>query len=137
MDDAEIIAAVRAGDSDAFAPLVERYQRALYYFVIGKVADDADARDIVQKSFVVAFQNLGRFRTSESVVAWLEGIALNHCRDEWRRCQSRARMEGRLLEEKHAELELAAFDDRRDDGDRRCQAFPSSACGSRQFENAS
>ncbi len=110
MNDPEIIAAVRAGNSDAFAALVERYQRTLYYFVVGKVVDDTEAKDIVQKSLVVAFQNLADFRLGESFFAWLKGIALNHCRNEWRRYQSQARIAGRLLEEKRAELELASFD---------------------------
>ena len=112
MNDPEIIATVRAGDSDAFATLVERYQRTLYYFVVGKVADDTEAQDLVQRTFVAAFQNLDDFRLDESFFAWLKGIALNHCRNEWRRYQSQARLAGRLLEEKRAELELASFDTR-------------------------
>ena len=82
MDDPEIIAAVRVGDSDDFAALVERYQRTLYCFVVGKVVDDTEAKDIVQKSFVAAFQNLDDFRLGESFFAWMKGIALNHCRNE-------------------------------------------------------
>src|SRR5687768_8180053 len=104
MDDSEIITSIRAGDSDAFAMLVERYQRTLYYFVVGKVADDTEAKDIVQKSFVVAFQSIRDFRMGENFFTWLKGIALNHCRNEWRRYQSQARLAGRLLEEKRAEL---------------------------------
>ena len=119
MDDAEIIAAVRAGDKNAFGALVERYQRSLYYFVVGKVADDTEAKDIVQKTLVVGFQNLADFRLGESFFAWLRGIALNHCRNEWRRYQSQARLAGRLLEEKRAELELAAFEAPSDEGERR------------------
>jgi RNA polymerase sigma-70 factor (ECF subfamily) len=123
MDDSEIIAAVRAGDQDAFGALVERYQRTLYYFVVGKVADDTEAKDIVQKSFVAAFQNLADFRVTESFFAWLKGIALNHCRNEWRRCQSQARLARRLLEEKRAELELASFDAHPDDSEQRLAAL--------------
>ena len=123
MNDPEIIAAVRAGDSDAFAALVERYQRTLYYFVVGKVADDTEAKDIVQKSFVAAFQNLDDFRLGESFFAWLKGIALNHCRNEWRRYQSQARLAGRLREEKRAELELASFDAGSHGDDRRLAAL--------------
>ncbi len=123
MDDAEIIAAVRAGDRDGFGALVEQYQRTLYYFVVGKVADDTEAKDIVQKTFVTAFQNLGDFRLGESFFAWLKGIALNHCRNEWRRCQSQARLAGRLLEEKRAELEIASFDGRADESERRVAAL--------------
>src|SRR5262245_31863441 len=122
MDDPEIIAAVRAGDRNAFGALVERYQRTLYYFVVGKVAEDTEAKDIVQKSFVAAFRHLADFRVGESFFAWLKGIALNHCRNEWRRHQSQARLAGRLLEEKRAELELASFGVRPDD-DRRLVAL--------------
>jgi len=123
MDDTDIIAAVRAGDRDGFGTLVERYQRNLYYFVVGKVADHTEAKDIVQKTFVTAFQNLADFRLGESFFAWLRGIALNHCRNEWRRYQSQARLAGRLLEEKRAELELASFDARPDEGERRLTAL--------------
>ena len=123
MEDSEIISAVQAGDRDAFGALVERYQRTLYYFVVGKVADDTDAKDIVQKTFVGAFQNLAEFRLDESFFAWLKGIALNHCRNEWRRYQSQARLAGCLLEEKRAELELASFDARADDSERRMAAL--------------
>lgn len=123
MDDPDIIAAVRAGDKDAFGALVERYQRTLYYFVVGKVVDDTEAKDIVQKTFVAAFQKLAEFRVDASFFAWLKGIALNHCRNEWRRHQSQARLAGGLLEEKRAELELASFDSRPDDGERRLAAL--------------
>ncbi len=123
MEDHEIIARSLAGDAEVFGRLVERYQRTLYYFVVGKVADDTEAKDIVQKSLVAAFQNLERFRVEESFFAWLKGIALNHCRNEWRRCQSQARLAGRLLEEKRAELELASFDARVEDDDRRPAAL--------------
>ena len=123
MNDLEIIAAVRAGNSDAFAALVERYQRTLYYFVIGKVADDTEAKDITQKTFVTVFQNLDGFRLGESFFAWVKGIALNHCRNEWRRYQSQARLAGRLLEEKRAELELASFDAGSHDDERRLAAL--------------
>jgi RNA polymerase sigma-70 factor (ECF subfamily) len=123
MDDSKSIAAVRSGDREAFSALVERYQRTLYYFVVGKVADDTEAKDIVQKSFVAAFQNLASFRLDEDFFAWLKGIAMNHCRNEWRRYQSQARLAGRLLEEKRAELELASFDARAEEGESRMAAL--------------
>src|SRR4030095_2850967 len=124
MDDAEIMASVRTGDRDAFGTLVERYQRSLYYFVVGKVADDTEAKDIVQKTFVAAFQHRADFRGGERFLPWVKGIALNHCRNGWRRYQGQARLAGRLLEEKRAELELASFENRLDDDDRRLAGPP-------------
>ncbi len=123
MTETDIIAAVRAGDKEAFGALVERYQRSLYYFVVGKVAEDTEAKDIVQKTFVAAFKNLADFRVGESFFAWLRGIALNHCRNEWRRYQSQARLAGRLLEEKRAELELASLGARPDEEEGRLAAL--------------
>ena len=61
-DDSAIIARVCAGQQDAFGALVERYQRQLYYFVVGKVAEDAEAKGIIQKSFVSAYQNPRSFQ---------------------------------------------------------------------------
>jgi len=123
MDDSEIIARVLAGQQDAFGALVERYQRQLYYFVVGKVAEDTEAKDIVQKSFVSAYQNLRSFQTDGSLFAWLKGIALKHCRNEWRRYHSQSTLRERLLEARRAELELAWLEERHHEGDRRVSAL--------------
>ena len=123
LDDSANIARVCAGQPDAFGALVERYQRQLYYFVVGKVAEDAEAKDIIQKSFVSAFQNLRSFQPGGSFFAWLRGIALNHCRNEWRRYHSAATMKERLLEARRAELELAWLDERHHEGEHRVAAL--------------
>ena len=49
-NDSEIAAAVRP-ETNAFGALVERYQRRLYYFVVGKVADDTEAKVAVDPKF--------------------------------------------------------------------------------------
>jgi RNA polymerase sigma factor (sigma-70 family) len=123
MDDAEIIARVLGGQQEAFGVLVERYQRQLYYFVIGKVVEDTEAKDIVQKSFVSAYQNLRSFQPGGSLFAWLKGIALNHCRNEWRRYHHQSTMKERLLEARRAELELAWLEERHQEGDGRVSAL--------------
>jgi RNA polymerase sigma factor (sigma-70 family) len=123
MDDSEIIARVLAGQQEAFSTLVERYQRQLYYFVVGKVAEDTEAKDIVQKSFVSAYQNLRSFQPDGSLFAWLKGIALNHCRNEWRRYHHQSTMKERLLEARRAELELAWLEERHQEGDGRVSAL--------------
>ena len=61
MEDTELIAQIRDGNVDAFDKLVERYQRQLYYYAIGKVAEHTEAQDIVQKSFVTADHHLDQF----------------------------------------------------------------------------
>jgi RNA polymerase sigma-70 factor (ECF subfamily) len=110
MDDADCVAAVLRGDGEAFAHLVRRYHRRLYFCVVGKITDSSEAEDIVQKTFVSAFHNLVAFDPGEPLFPWLRGIALNHCRNAWRQAARRARLKDRLLEAKRAELQLGLLD---------------------------
>jgi RNA polymerase sigma-70 factor (ECF subfamily) len=123
MDDAQCVAAVLQGDREAFAHLVRRYHRRLYFCVAGKVADSSEVEDIVQKTFVSAFHNLVAFDSGESLFPWLRGIALNHCRNAWRQAARRARLKDRLLEVKRAELQLHLLNQPDPVEDRRCVAL--------------
>ncbi|MBC8094476.1 MAG: hypothetical protein H7Y43_01570 [Akkermansiaceae bacterium] len=53
----------------------------------------------------------------------MRGIALNHCRNEWRRYHSQATMKHRLLEAKRAELEMVWLEEKHDEGDARIAAL--------------
>jgi RNA polymerase sigma-70 factor (ECF subfamily) len=106
MEDPEIVAAVLAGDIDAYAELVSRYHRQLYYFVIGKISHEMEAEDLVQKAFVTAYCKLADFDPGQPFIRWLRGIAVNYCRNEWKRVERQARLHKRLLEERLAGLNL-------------------------------
>jgi len=106
MDDPEAIAQVLAGNKDAFEHIVRTYHRRLYYYVAGKVAESGDVEDIVQKTLVTAFRHLHEFHPDQPLLPWLRAIALNHCRNEWKQRERRARLQGRLLEAKRAQLQL-------------------------------
>jgi RNA polymerase sigma-70 factor (ECF subfamily) len=123
MEDPELIAQVRSGNVELFGKLIERYQRQLYYFVIGKFREHTEAQDIVQKSFVTAYQNLATLADDDSFFPWLKGIALNHCRNEWRRYHSQATMKERLLEAKRAELGILWLEKERGEGSSRIDAL--------------
>ncbi len=89
MSDAGLVAACAAADRTARALLFERHVDAVHRFVARMRASDADAvDDIVQITFVRAFQSAGRFHGS-SARSWLYGIAANvvreHARKEIRR----------------------------------------------------
>jgi|SRR5579862_805308 len=111
MDEQEAILEVLAGRTSAFGLLVRKYHRPLYYFVVGKVTEDAEAEDIVQKTFVTAYQRLREFDRTKSLVFWLRGIALNHCRNEWKRVERQGQLENRVLEVKRAQLELGSLEE--------------------------
>jgi DNA-directed RNA polymerase specialized sigma24 family protein len=71
MDDSQATEAVLSGDREAYGHLMRRYHRRLYYYVIAKVADDGEAEDLVQRTFVTAFHKLASWDPSLPLIAWL------------------------------------------------------------------
>jgi RNA polymerase sigma-70 factor, ECF subfamily len=82
-DDLETIRRVLAGDSGAFRPLVEKYQRPLFAMIGNMLASRADCEDIAQEAFLAAYLNLGRYDSQQGRFStWLFTIARNRCFNE-------------------------------------------------------
>jgi len=96
--DAELIDASRRGDHNAFAQIVERYQRAVYAVSLSHVHDRALCDDITQDTFVTAWRQLDELRDPERLPAYLCGIARNLARD----ARKRRRFEGDMPERETA-----------------------------------
>jgi RNA polymerase sigma-70 factor (ECF subfamily) len=77
LTDEELVSQVRAGEDAVFAAIVERYEERLYNTVYRIVGSAEDARDILQETFVKAYENLGTFRGNSSLYTWLFRIAVN------------------------------------------------------------
>jgi len=77
--DHEIIARVLRGDRNAFGRLIRRYSDPLYRHALGMTGSPDVAEDILQASFIKAYQHLaevhGRFD------AWIFRIVANGCKD--------------------------------------------------------
>lgn len=71
-------------DHRAFAILVHQHHRRLLGYALSLVATEADAEDIVQEAFVVAYRRLGDFDPERDFGAWVRGIVRNKAL-EWRR----------------------------------------------------
>jgi RNA polymerase sigma-70 factor (ECF subfamily) len=84
-DDASLAERALKGDRAAFDAFVRRHQDALYRFIRRYVGDADEAYDLLQESFVSAWQALGRYDRTRPAGAWLRRIALNKCRDWGRR----------------------------------------------------
>jgi len=79
-DDQELLQRVRAGDQEAFYTLVSRYERPLYRSALAITRSPADAEDVVQETFLRAYEHLAQFRGEAKFQTWLTQIALNTAR---------------------------------------------------------
>jgi RNA polymerase sigma-70 factor (ECF subfamily) len=77
VNDQTLIAACLEGRTDAFGTLVRKYQDRLFRTMIALVGSREDAQDVVQDTFVRAFQNLGSYRSGAAFYTWLYRIAVN------------------------------------------------------------
>jgi RNA polymerase sigma-70 factor, ECF subfamily len=77
--DQQIIASVLAGNREAFAVLVGRYSDPLYRHAVGMTGSPDVAEDILQASFIKAYNHLGEVRGRFD--AWLFRIVANGCKD--------------------------------------------------------
>jgi RNA polymerase sigma-70 factor (ECF subfamily) len=73
-NDHDAIAACLAGKRQAFETLVEKYARRMYTVAYRFMQNHEDTRDVVQESFVAAYNALDRFDQSRKFVTWLLAI---------------------------------------------------------------
>lgn len=75
--DAELVRRIRAGDESAFRALVDRHSDGLYRMAYSVMGSAADAEDVLQETFLGAFNRLSAFEGRSSVKTWLVRILLN------------------------------------------------------------
>lgn len=108
----EVLAA-RKGDRQAFETLVRSVQRQAYGLCLRLLKTEAEAAEIVQETFLRAYQNLHKYDDHKPFDVWVLAIARNLCLDLLRR-RSRVRTEdvdelGESLPSGEATLEAAAI----------------------------
>lgn len=75
--DVELMTKVANGDGEAFAELVKRYTRMLYNVAYRYNASAAE--DLVQETFLRAYQHARTFSGRSKVSSWLYRICVNVC----------------------------------------------------------
>ena len=80
-NDQELVARAQNGDTEAFNPLVRKYQQKIYHLIYRKVGDRETAQDLCQEVFLKAWQALPNFKGQSVFYSWLYQIAVNRSID--------------------------------------------------------
>jgi len=79
------IARTRQGDEEAFARLVEAYQRPVFNVCYRMLGDPAEAEDAAQETFIRAYTRIDSYDPKRKFSSWLLAIASHYCIDRLRR----------------------------------------------------
>jgi RNA polymerase sigma-70 factor (ECF subfamily) len=76
-DDMGLVLRALARDADAFRTIIKQNNQRLYRLARAIVRDDAEAEDVVQETYMLAFAHLDAFHGGSSLTTWLSRIAIN------------------------------------------------------------
>ena len=75
--DRQLVERAQRGDKQAFALLVEKYQRKLARLLSRFIRDQAEVEDVTQEAFIKAYRALPAFRGDSAFYTWLYRIGIN------------------------------------------------------------
>jgi len=85
LEEARVIALVRAGEADAFTEIIEHYQAAIIRYLYRLTGDYEMAKDLAQDTFIQAYKGILKTDAELSFKAWLYRIATNNAGQHRRR----------------------------------------------------
>ena len=105
-DDVVLIQRILAGNENAFATLIEKYQQQVHAHALRKVRDFQTAEDITQETFLQVHQKLATLNDPTKFSGWLYAIVNHLCIAWYRKNQLQT---GSLQEIHISEIEKDAY----------------------------
>lgn len=76
-DESALVLRAKNGDDEAFAELLNRYERKILRLAKNITNNDEDAEDVLQESFLKAYSHLADFKGDSRFYTWIVRIAVN------------------------------------------------------------
>lgn len=76
-DELALVTEAKAGNYAAFEELVNRYEKKIYRLGLNITGNPEDAEEVLQETFLKAFQHLPQFREDSRFYTWIVRIAVN------------------------------------------------------------
>lgn len=85
LDDNALVALVRDGHREAFRYIMQRSNQRLFRVARAVLGDDTEAEDVLQESYMRAYDKLDTFRGDSALLSWMTSIVLNEARGRLRK----------------------------------------------------
>src|ERR1041384_7654847 len=85
IDEGVLVTQVRGGDSRAFNELVRRYEGKIFRLANHITQNREDAEDVLQETFMKAYEHLDQFKGDSKFYTWIVRIAVNQALMKLRR----------------------------------------------------
>ncbi len=85
VDEGILVAQAREGDTKAFAELVRRYEGKIFRLAQHVTQNREDAEDVLQETFMKAYEHLDQFKGDSKFYTWIVRIAVNQALMKLRR----------------------------------------------------
>ncbi|MGZ3900862.1 MAG: RNA polymerase sigma factor [Bacteroidia bacterium] len=79
LKDNVIIEEILSGNKEKYALIMRKYNQRLYRICKGYLKDEAEIEDVMQETYIKAFQNLVKFENRSKFSSWLTRILINEC----------------------------------------------------------
>jgi len=84
-DESVLVAQARQNDALAFSELVRRYENKIFRLALHITQNREDAEDVLQESFLKAYEHLDQFQGNSKFYTWIVRIAVNQALMKLRR----------------------------------------------------
>jgi RNA polymerase sigma-70 factor (ECF subfamily) len=108
--DEELIRKALSGEQDAYQALLQRYQKTVFHIVVKIIRNSDDAQDLVQETFMRAFNTLESYRSEYRFSTWLCKIAANCSIDYLRKKKIKAYSMDKPYQTKNGTVEVELED---------------------------
>jgi len=85
IDESQLVAQSREGDTTAFNELVRRYEGKIFRLAQHVTQNREDAEDVLQETFLKAYEHLDQFKGDSKFYTWIVRIAVNQALMKLRR----------------------------------------------------
>ena len=104
----DIIKEILLGQKDQYALLMRKYNQRLYRICKGYLKDEAEIEDVMQETYIKAYQNLAKFENRSKFSSWLTRILINECLQRLKKMKRET-----LLDNSEVQMKTMNLTDRR------------------------